>query len=72
MIEAVESPRAKLVLLYLDERGPATPREIADALDLPRLIVLEALEVLGDEGLVTQDSADRMHVATHVQSKTDV
>lgn len=68
MLDAVESPRAKLVLLYLQTRGPATPKEIADALDLPRLLVLEALEVLGDEGLAVQDSADRMHVTAEAQS----
>jgi len=38
-----ESPAAKLVLIYLFEYGPATPREIADDLDLPLITVLSLL-----------------------------
>ena len=61
VLDAVDSSRAKLVFLYLDERGPASPKQIADELDLPLLVILP---VLGNEGLVGQDSADRLRLTT--------
>jgi sugar-specific transcriptional regulator TrmB len=49
---AVESAEGKLVYVYLDRAGGATPDGIATALSLPKLSVLGVLGTLADRGLV--------------------
>lgn len=49
---AVESPRAKLVYLYLDRAGGATADGLANALSLPKLSVYGVLGTLERRDLV--------------------
>jgi len=49
---SVRSDRAKLVYLYLDRAGGATPDAVCGALSLPKLAVLDVLGTLDDRGLV--------------------
>jgi len=51
-LDAVDSPRAKLVLLYLAEHGPTAPRQLADELDEPLLTILGVVDTLCREDLV--------------------
>ena len=51
-LEEVDSPRAKLVLLYLHERDPHTPRQLADELDTSLLSTLGLLDTLCRNRLV--------------------
>lgn len=51
-VHEAESPSAKLILLYLEERGPTPPREIASDLALRNLTVLSVLDTLDDRELV--------------------
>ncbi|MDS0277359.1 hypothetical protein NDI85_06105 [Halomicroarcula sp. S1AR25-4] len=48
------SPQAKLILLYLEERGPTPPSEIASDLALHNLTVLSVLDTLGNRELVVR------------------
>lgn len=50
----VSSKTAKLVYLYLTERGAATAEELATALDEQLLTLLPVLRTLEDHGLVTR------------------
>jgi len=56
-LDSVDSPRAKLVLLYLHERGPCSPRQLADELDASLLSVLGVLDTLRRDGLVERRGA---------------
>jgi DNA-binding IclR family transcriptional regulator len=58
----VESAEGKLVYVYLDRAGWATPDRIATALSLPKLSVLGVLGTLADRGLVER-SGGRYRVA---------
>lgn len=63
-LEGLRSSTAKLVVLYLRRVGDATPREIADALDLRLLTVLTTLGVLDDERVIERlDGSDRVVLA---------
>lgn len=59
--EALESDTSKLVVLYLQRVGDATPDRIADRLQLPLMTVLATVRYLDDEGLVRRlDGSDRI------------
>ncbi|MFB6082067.1 MAG: helix-turn-helix domain-containing protein [Halanaeroarchaeum sp.] len=48
----VESPRGKLVYLYLTQVGEATLAELQDGLDLGALTLYSVLKTLRERGLV--------------------
>jgi predicted ArsR family transcriptional regulator len=50
--ERLDSDTSKLVVLYLQRVGDATPDRIADRLELPLMTVLATVRYLDDEGLV--------------------
>jgi DNA-binding IclR family transcriptional regulator len=54
--EDLESPRAKLVFLYLTTRGEATIEALQDALDLEKITLYSILKTLEKRGLVQKDS----------------
>ena len=51
----VESPRGKLVYLYLATRQGATLDELHAELDLPRITLYSVLKTLRGRGVVAQD-----------------
>ena len=51
----VESPRGKLVYLYLSQSGAATLAELKDGLDLGALTLYSVLRTLRKRGLVRQE-----------------
>ena len=54
MLDEMSSRTAKLVYLYLSERGAATAEELATALDERLLTLLPVLRTLEREGLVAK------------------
>ncbi|WP_251329030.1 hypothetical protein [Haloplanus pelagicus] len=50
--ETLDSDTSKLVVLYLQRVGDATPDRIADRLRLPLMTVLATVRYLNEEGLV--------------------
>ncbi|MFB6118067.1 helix-turn-helix domain-containing protein [Halosegnis sp.] len=54
-LDRLSSRTAKLVYLYLTERGAATADELSSALDERQLTLLPILETLESEGLVQKD-----------------
>ena len=56
-LDAVDSPRAKLVLLYLHERGPAPAERIADELDMGLLSTLGVLDTMRRDAPVERRGA---------------
>jgi Mn-dependent DtxR family transcriptional regulator len=50
----VESPRGKLVYLYLETVGGASLDELADGLDVQRITLYSVLKTLRERGLVDQ------------------
>lgn len=55
MPTGVESPRGKLVYLYLATRESATLDELHDELDVPRITLYSVLKTLRGRGVVSQD-----------------
>jgi predicted transcriptional regulator len=55
--EAVETPRAKLVYIFLLGAGPASPEELSSALDVRKIDLYATLETLLDRGLVERVEA---------------
>lgn len=55
----VESPRGKLVYLYLDTRDGASLDELVDGLDVQRITLYSVLKTLRERGLVDRDPEDR-------------
>jgi len=51
-LEALDSDTSKLVVLYLQRVGDATPDRIAERLRLPLMTVLATVSYLAEEGLV--------------------
>lgn len=51
----VESPRGKLVYLYIDTVGGASLDELVDGLDVQRITLYSILKTLQERGLVTKD-----------------
>lgn len=54
--EELESPRAKLVFLYLSTRGEASVEVLQDALDLEKITLFSILKTLDKRGLVRKES----------------
>jgi DNA-binding MarR family transcriptional regulator len=50
--ESIESPRAKLVYLYLTSYGEATVRDLQETLELSRLALFSILDSLESRNLV--------------------
>ncbi|WP_336038061.1 helix-turn-helix domain-containing protein [Halobacterium yunchengense] len=50
----VESPRGKLVYLYLDTRESATLDELHEELDVPRITLYSVLKTLRGRGVVDE------------------
>lgn len=55
----VESPRGKLVYLYLDTMDGASLEELVDGLDVQRITLYSVLKTLQERGLVDRDEDDR-------------
>lgn len=53
--EGVQSPRAKLVYLYLQVAGGSTVSEVQETLDVPKLTLFSVLDALAGRGLVERD-----------------
>ncbi|EJN58958.1 hypothetical protein SAMN04487950_1542 [Halogranum rubrum] len=53
---AVQSPRAKLVYLYLATHGATTLAELETALDMKKLSLYSILRTLVDRSFVTHDA----------------
>lgn len=62
MPTGVESPRGKLVYLYLDTVGGASLDELVDGLDVQRITLYSVLKTLQERGLVDKD--DDRYVTT--------
>lgn len=62
VLDDVDSPSTKLVLLYLYERGPTTPSQLADELDLALTSTLGVLDILTSRGHVERREG-RIHCA---------
>ncbi|WP_251341878.1 hypothetical protein [Haloplanus halophilus] len=59
--EALDSDTSKLVVLYLQRVGDATPDRIAERLRLPLMTVLATVRYLDEEGLVRRlEGSDRV------------
>ncbi len=56
--ETVESPRGKLVYLYLQFHEGATVEELRDGLDLQRITLFSVLKTLEERGVVEQDDEE--------------
>lgn len=52
----VESPRGKLVYLYLETVGGASLEELAEGLDVTRITLYSVLKTLQERGLVDKDN----------------
>jgi predicted ArsR family transcriptional regulator len=52
MFEALDSDTSKLVVLYLQRVGDATPDRIAERLQLPLMTVLATVRYLDEEWLI--------------------
>lgn len=60
----VESPRGKLVYLYLDTVDGASLEELVDGLDVQRITLYSVLKTLQERGLVDRDG-DRYVTSTN-------
>jgi predicted ArsR family transcriptional regulator len=59
--ETLDSDTSKLVVLYLQRVGDATPDRIAERLRLPLMTVLATVRYLDEEGLVRRlEGSDRV------------
>ena len=52
----LESPRAKLVYLYLTSRGGATIESLQAGLDLEKITLFSILDTLSSRGLIRKDA----------------
>ena len=50
--DTIDSPRSKLILLYLSTRSPATPRAISSDLDMPLITVFPIISMLRRQDLI--------------------
>ena len=53
--DAITSPAAKLVYLYLDRAGPTTVSDLSAALDMRKLSLYSVLDALAGKNLVDND-----------------
>ncbi|WP_435345679.1 hypothetical protein [Haloarchaeobius sp. HRN-SO-5] len=63
-LTAVDSPRAKLVYLYLDAVGEASPSRLCADLDVQKLSLLSVLRTLESHGLVERRDDGRVGAVT--------
>lgn len=61
--QSVESPRGKLVYLYLDSVGGATRTELQEGLGLKAMTIFSTLRRLREEGLVRKERAEFVTVS---------
>ncbi|MFB6101182.1 MAG: hypothetical protein ABEJ73_01285 [Haloplanus sp.] len=62
--DMLDSDTSKLVVLYLQRVGDATPDRIAERLRLPLMTVLATVQYLDEEGLVRRlEGSDRIVLA---------
>jgi DNA-binding MarR family transcriptional regulator len=54
--QELDSPRAKLVFLYLSTRGEATIEALQDALHLEKITLYSILKTLDKRGLVRKEA----------------
>ncbi len=54
--EELESPRAKLVYMYISVRGEVTVEALQDALDIDKITLFSILKTLDKRGLVRRSS----------------
>lgn len=59
----VESPRGKLVYLYLDSVGGATRTELQEGLGLKAMTLFSTLRTLREEGLVRKERGEFVTVS---------
>jgi Mn-dependent DtxR family transcriptional regulator len=70
--DRLDSDTSKLVVLYLQRVGDATPASIADRLRLPLLTTLATVRYLAEEGLVRRlDGSDRIVLAEAARARRD-
>jgi Mn-dependent DtxR family transcriptional regulator len=70
--DRLDSDTSKLVVLYLQRVGDATPARIADRLRLPLLTVLATVRHLVEEGLVRRlDGSDRVVLTEGARARRD-
>lgn len=65
----LESPRAKLIYLYLQSAEGATIEELRDALDIPLITLLPTVDVLHERSLV--EVHDEWYVSTPTASRSE-
>jgi len=53
--DGLESPRAKLVYLYLEIAGGSTIDDVQETLGVPKITLLSVLDALAGRGLVERD-----------------
>lgn len=72
-LDDVDSSTAKLVLLYLEERGPtASIEDLHEDLGLSRLTLHGVFDYLDDDGVITREGGRvRLHDAGAVRSADD-
>jgi len=72
VFDRLNSDTSKLVVLYLQRVGDATPNRIADRLRLPLLTVLATVRYLAEEGLIRRlDGSDRVVLAEDARARRD-
>jgi Mn-dependent DtxR family transcriptional regulator len=70
--DRLDSDTSKLVVLYLQRVGDATPDRIAERLRLPLLTVLATVHYLDEEGLVRRlDGSDRVVLTEGARARRD-
>lgn len=65
--DEVESPRAKLVYLYLQTTEGATVEDLEACLDLPRITLLSVLKTLRKRDVVERDGNHYVPTAADVE-----
>jgi len=70
--DRLDSDTSKLVLLYLQRVGDATPDRIAERLRLPLLTVMATVRYLAEEGLVRRlAGSDRIVLAEELRVRRE-
>ena len=68
--ETLDSDTSKLVVLYLQRVGDATPDRIAERLGLPLMTVLATVRYLDEEELVRRlEGSNRIVLADHLRTR---
>jgi len=70
-LETLDSDTSKLVVLYLQRVGDATPGRIAERLRLPLLTVLATISYLDEAGLIRRlEGSDRIVLTERDERRT--